>query len=248
MTLSPVRVLCFALLAGLVAALVVACFHFVATEPLVEQAINLETQRHMAEGDFEEPLLSRDLQRVGLFIGFLMYGATWALLFTAAYAITQRWLPGRTPAAQGAWLAALGFWALALVPFLRYPASPPGVGNPDTIELRQQLYVAVLLIGILGAVAAVALDRQLLRRGVDAAKRLATGGALLFIWTAVVLLVMPGSSDATGTPPDLILRFRILSLLGLALFWALLGAGFAALAWWTTRQRSQSRLARPVSV
>ena len=54
--------------------------------------------------------------------------------------------------------------AVALVPFLKYPATPPAVGNPDTIGDRTSEYFAMLLISVLAAIAAVVVARRLRAR------------------------------------------------------------------------------------
>src|SRR5688572_30267300 len=125
-----------ALVAGVLAGLAAAAFHFLATESVIDQAINLETLRRQAEGTYEEPMVSRDAQRVGLFVGFVIYGLTWSLMFGAIFHAVQRWLPGVSPLRRGLFLAACAFWSVALFPFLKYPANPPGVGDPETITMR----------------------------------------------------------------------------------------------------------------
>lgn len=51
-------------------------------------------------------------------------------------------------------LALAGYIAVFVVPFTKYPANPPSIGNPDTIARRIELYVAMIAISILAAVAA----------------------------------------------------------------------------------------------
>src|SRR5918912_1320475 len=105
----------------------------------------------------EEPMVSRELQKVGLFVGFLIYGLTWSLLFGAVFSVVQRWLPGSTVFKRGALLASAAFWAVALFPFLKYPANPPGVGDPETITFRQSMYLLILLLSVAGTAIAFAL-------------------------------------------------------------------------------------------
>ena len=49
-----------------------------------------------------------------------------------------------------------------VVPFLKYPANPPSVGDPDTIGKRTALYFLMMLLSVLLAVAA-AIARQAAR-------------------------------------------------------------------------------------
>src|SRR6266568_6972745 len=143
-----------ALIAGVLGGLAAAIFHFLATEPVIDRAIMLETLHRQAEGTYEEPMVSRELQKVGLFVGFLIYGFTWSLLFGAVFHVTQRWLPGTSPLKRGALLAGAALWSVALFPFLKYPANPPGVGDPDTITRRTLLYLVMLTWSIVSTWAA----------------------------------------------------------------------------------------------
>lgn len=223
-----------ALIAGVVAGLVVASFHYVATEPVIEQAIALEEQLHTGDGHgaTEEPLVSRDFQRAGLFLGFLLYGTTWALLFAAVFGVAQRWLPAVSAPQRGLLLAALGYWSVALLPFLKYPANPPGVGDPDSITLRQTLYLGFLALSVASAAAAIAAGRSVSRMqaaGRSRGRAVAVAASVLMVFAAGLLLAMPGNPDPIEMPLDLVAHFRVLSLAGLTLFWTVLGATFGLL-------------------
>jgi Probable cobalt transporter subunit (CbtA) len=203
---SLTRVVVSALAAGVVAGLAAATFHFLATESVIDHAIVLETLHRQAEGTYEEPTVSREVQRVGLFVGFLIYGLTWSLLFGAVFHASQRWLPGRTLLQRGAFLAGVAFWSAALLPFLKYPANPPGVGDPDTITLRQTLYLSILALSVLGTAFAVAVARF---RGWP------TGAAFLAVFALAIYLLLPANPDAIQTPADVLWTFRGLSVAGL---------------------------------
>jgi hypothetical protein len=63
----------------------------------------------------------------------------------------------------GAWrgallLAALAWWAIIVVPFIKYPANPPAVGDPETIGYRQSLYITMLLLSASGTALVVGLS------------------------------------------------------------------------------------------
>ena len=77
-----------ALIAGLAAAMTTAIFHLIVTEPLIDQAIALEETHHQegtAEGEHQQPIVSRQAQKGGLVAGFLIYGLVWSLLMGIAY-------------------------------------------------------------------------------------------------------------------------------------------------------------------
>jgi predicted cobalt transporter CbtA len=50
-------------------------------------------------------------------------------------------------------LAAAGFFAPYLVPFVRFPANPPGVGDAGTLQQRTLTCLAAVVIGVVGVVA-----------------------------------------------------------------------------------------------
>jgi putative cobalt transporter subunit CbtA len=213
-----------ALLAGVAAGLAAALFNFLLTEPLIDRAIALETLRHQAEGTYEEPMVSRGAQQIGLFVGFLIFGLTWSLLAGAAFHLVQRWMPAWSPLKRSLLVAGLSYWAVALLPGLKYPANPPGVGDPDTIGYRQALYLGFLALSVLAtAVAATAAYRYGSRRGWQVG--VAVGAAL----SAALYLAMPANPDTVSMPADLVTTFRFLSVGGLAVFWLVLGTGMGLL-------------------
>src|SRR5262249_11336097 len=52
-------------------------------------------------------------------------------------------------------VAAGGFTGTYLVPFVKYPANPPGIGNPDTIGQRGGLYLLMVVCSVVFLVLAV---------------------------------------------------------------------------------------------
>ncbi len=224
-------VLMGALIAGIVAGLCVAAFHFVFTEPLIEQAIQLEEQMAHQQGADEHaaPVVSRAGQKVGLVVGYLIYGLSWALLFSVAYHMLQGRLSALGRRSGALALAFLVYWSVVLVPFLKYPANPPGVGDPATVGYRQQLYYGILLLAI-GATALAVYFGPAVAQWLKSRRRWPSTLALLILSAVVLLLVMPNNSDPVPMPAALVLNFRALSLAGLTLFWAVFGLGFGWLA------------------
>lgn len=232
--LTIVKTLKAALLAAVLAALLVSVFHTFVTEPLIDRAIGIEEQMSQAEatsvdGHEEMPIVSRDVQKLGLFLGWFLYAVGWASLFGAIYFLTQKWLPGAATWQRGLTMAALTYWGIALLPFLKYPANPPGVGDPATIDYRQTLYLTVLALSIAAAVIAVLLHRQFSQRSGTVKPWLPP---LLFIgvFSLTIYFAMPGNPDAIRMPLEIVQNFRVLSFSGLTVFWAAFGLAFAWLA------------------
>ena len=218
-----------AAVAGLAAGLLVAAFHFVVTEPHIDRAIALEEQLHQEEAGHDESPVSRDVQRGGLVVGFLLYGLTWALLLGLIYHALQRRLPSTDGLKQGLLLALAGYWSVGLLPFLKYPASPPGVGDPETIAYRQGLYLGFLGLSVGATLVALGLGEYAGRRARSALGRWPATLASLGFLSALVYLAMPSNPDQVQMPADVVASFRTASLLGLSLFWATLGLAFGLL-------------------
>ena len=213
----------------MLAGLTVAVFHLIVTEPIIDQAIELEEQQAHGAGDHEEPIVSRRVQKGGLVLGYLLYGLTWALPFGVVYQLAQRWLPADSRMKQGLLLAFFAYWSVCLLPFLKYPANPPGVGDPDTIGYRQGLYAGFLALSVAAVALSIWLGRYVARaQGTRRGPWFPMGACLVILSTGLYML-MPSNPDEVTMPADLVRNFRGLSLLGLTLFWAVLGFLFSKL-------------------
>ena len=234
--LSFKGVMLAAVAAGLIAGITTAIFHAVATEPYIEQAVSIEEQRQtqmdaaMPEGHAmaEEPVVSRPVQRgAGLFVGWSVIGISWSLLFGSAFFLGRRLLPWTSPLSQGLAYGALSVWALGILPFLKYPANPPGVGEPSTIDMRATLYLSYLVLSVAGTGIAVIAWRALgdvwqWRRG----PRIAVVASGYAAYVALLLALMPDNADPVRLPMELVERFRLLSLAGQGIFWLAMGLVF----------------------
>jgi predicted cobalt transporter CbtA len=126
-------------------------------------------------------------------------------------------------------LGGAGFFALSLVPFLRYPSNPPGVGDAATIDSRTHLWTVTLVIGLVGVAFGALIARGLRERGVGPSWRQLAVTAVL-IATVALTFVLPGDTDPVTAPVDLVWTFRLLSLATLAVLWGTLAAAFGLLA------------------
>jgi hypothetical protein len=220
-----------AVVAGLIAGAMTAGFHTLLLEPLIERAIGLEEQTSHPPGHaVQEPLIDRPRQRWGLVLGFVIYGGIWGVLFgLVAYGV-QTVRPATT-ARFGFALALLVGWSVAILPFLKYPANPPGVGEAATIAYRQGLYLGFLGLSVVGTAAAAAVHYWLQHspRFVPTGRtpvHVAMVLAAYVIYVTGVYLVMPANRDPVKLPAELVWWFRVVALLGLILFWVALGGGF----------------------
>lgn len=246
-----VRGLLVGLLAG-IAAFVVA--HQVG-EPQVEAAIALEEsaasapETHVHEdgaththshADDEGAVVSRATQRTwGLGTGTLVVGLALGGIMALVSAAAVGRL-GRLGAAQStALVVGVGFVAYALVPFLKYPATPPAVGSGETIGSRTGLYFGFVLLSVVVAVVAVLLAARFWER-VGALP--AVGGAVVgyVLVMTVAAGVFPAVDELGAFPASTLWSFRLASLLTLAALWGVLALG---LAWAVQRLAASAQTA-----
>jgi predicted cobalt transporter CbtA len=224
--------LIWGLLAGLCGGLLATGFSEVAGEPAVNQAIAFESAQAKAAGEpHEHAIVSRGVQRtVGLFTAAAIYGISMGGLFALAFAFGYGRIGRATPARTALWLAAGGFVVVFLVPFLKYPANPPSVGDPATIGRRTELYLAMIVCSLLAAVAALRIRAWLAARRDPTTATVVAGLSYLAVVVAAGL-ILPGIHEVPkGFPATTLWRFREASVGLSALMWATIGTlfGYAA--------------------
>ncbi len=219
------------LLAGLLASLLAFGLAKTFGEPQVDKAIAFERAADAARGEApERELVSRKLQAsYGLATGVLVYGTAAGGLFALVFAYAQGRSGRLSPRALAALIGVAAFLAVALLPALKYPASPPAIGNPDTIGLRTALFFTELMISLSIVVGAIKLARRLSRRLGDWNAWLASGIAGLTV-LAIADMLLPAVQEV---PPDfsavLLWNFRIASLGMHATIWIGTGLLFGLL-------------------
>jgi predicted cobalt transporter CbtA len=219
------KLLICGLVAGLVGGLLAFAFMRVVGEPPVDAAIAYEEANAppVAPGEEEEELVTRDTQKsVGLLTASTVYGLAlggiFALVFAYVYGRVSRGSPGRT----ALWLAAIAFVVVYLVPFVKYPPNPPAVGDTETIGERTALYLVMIWISVLAAIAAARLRHSI---GIP----LAVGGYLLIV--VIAGLALPTHNDIPADfPATTLYEFRLASVGTQLIMWASIGLVFAAAA------------------
>jgi Probable cobalt transporter subunit (CbtA) len=220
------------MLAGLVAGVAAFAFATLVGEPWVREAIAHEDTASATDAhhDVGGTVVSRTVQStVGLLTGTAVAGVALGGLFALVYAFALGRVGPRSPRALAVTLMAAALVCIAVVPFFKYPANPPGVGDPDTVGRRTVLYLALIAVALAAAALAVAARRRLLPgRDPFTATMLATG-----TWLAVIALayvVLPDSEPTPlGFPADVLWGFRIASLGVQAVLWSTIGLVFATL-------------------
>lgn len=215
------RVLRIGALAGVAAGVAMAAFMATVGRGPIRDAIDLEESlEHDHGGAAHEDLFSRGVQEIGGAVGLLIFGLALGLIFSVVLAKLAPRLRASSPLQAAVRLAAIGFVTVVLVPFLKYPANPPAVGDPDSINDRTVQYFAVLACSI----ALTALVWRAYQQAQATPVVRAWMTALLYAGgLAAIFLILPPNPDAVEAPADLIWRFRMSSLGSLATAWTVLG-------------------------
>jgi hypothetical protein len=213
--------------AGGIAGLLTGAFSYLLAEPVMDRAVRLEAARHAAEGHpHAEEMFTRTEQHLGLVLAAVATGVAIGVLFAVVYAALHRRDIDRRPWERSLGLAGAALTGIWLLPFLRYPANPPGVGDEASVGLRTASWLGAMAIGAAAVVVAWRLYAQLdrvsapLRQGA-AAGVVVAGLALLFL--------LPDNPDPVDVPAGLLWEFRMWSAGSSVLLWAGLGVAFGAL-------------------
>lgn len=191
----------------------------VAGEGPLQRAID----REAASGPAAE-LVSRSGQRVGGVAAALLAG----IALGVALAFVARGGGRSGPGGDAGWfttvrLAGLAYVVLNLVPLLKYPPNPPGVGGPDTIATRTGAFLTLVGWSLVVAWASGRGWRWLRDRAVPvplAAPAVVLGAVIL---VGVAYAVLPGADRPDAVPAGDVWSFRMASLGGWAAYWAVTG-------------------------
>lgn len=219
------------LVAGLCAGLLATGFAQFVGEPAIDDAIAYEQTRSAASPE-EPALVSRDIQSsFGLLTAAVVYGVAVGGLFALVFALVYgRVAPGASPARTALWLAAAAFVVVFLVPFVKYPAQPPGGAVDAGAASRTTLYFAIVSISLLAAVAGVRVRRFAVERAA-AGVATAAGVAVYAIVVIAAGVALPSVSDVRdGFPAATLWEFREASVATQLILWATIGTVFAAAA------------------
>jgi predicted cobalt transporter CbtA len=214
------------LAAGLLAGLLAGLFAYLFAEPVLDRAIELENAAH--EGH-TPAVFDRGEQKAGLILATALYGISVGALFGLLSAFFRRRSLAPSEWRSSLVLAGAIFLGAVLLPFLKYPPNPPGVGaDPATLTERTLAYLAMIALGMLAVLAAWRFARGL-KDASPPVRDLASGGVLIALW-AFLYLAMPDFGGTGGhATADLVWDFRLSSLGTQAVLWAGIGCTFGLL-------------------
>ena len=223
------------LAAGLLAGLLAGLFAFFFGEPSLEGAIQLE---EAAGGHGGEELFSRSTQELGLFFATGLFGVTVGGIFGLIYAFFRSRLTSKSDWYRSLSLAGAVFAGAFLIPYLKYPANPPTVGDPETIGTRTASYLTMVALSLLVVLIAWLVARRLRERGIDAPARQTVVGLGVVAAVGLLFLVLPAAPDPGGFPAGLLWDFRLSSLGTQIVLWTGLGVFFGLLCERANRRES----------
>jgi len=212
------------LISGAFAGLIHGTVNFAIVEPYLDQAIGIENQNLFASGEekdtpefWVEYEGYRVWQKSGQILAGVILGTSIGALFGIVFALSRNSLPGNNDIKKAVVLAGIMWFTMFLIPFLKYPANPPTVGDPETVVLRSILYLSFIAISGFAAVGFYKLSTKFQNNR----KLVALIGYCVFI--SAVFFAMPENPDEITAPMDLVNEFRIMSFLGVTSFWASIG-------------------------
>jgi len=208
---------------GVLAGLILGGANLVFVEPSLDQAIGIENQHLFATGEEKDtPEFQtkyegyRTWQKTGQILAGGILGISLGSLFGIVFALSRNSLPGKTDIRKSLILAGIMWLTVYFIPFLKYPANPPTVGDPETIVLREILYLTFIAISGFGALGFYKLSKNMRTK-----KFIAVVGYVILILMAFV--IMPDNPDQITTSMDLVDHFRIMSVFTVSIYWLSLG-------------------------
>ena len=211
------------LVAGATAGPIHGLANLVLVEPYLDGAIMIENQSLFASGQAEDTPefwaeydSYRIWQKEGQVLASAMLGTSMGALFGIVYVLSRDALPKGHDLKKASVLAAIMWFTVYLVPFLKYPANPPTVGDGETVVLRAVLYLSFIAISGFGAVGFY----QVYRRVAKNRRFVAFAGYAALV--AVAFALMPPNPDEVAIQTELLDGFRIMSAVGVTIFWTAL--------------------------
>jgi predicted cobalt transporter CbtA len=253
-------------LAGAIGGVLAFVFARIFAEPVIQQAIDYESGRDAAQEALDKAagaapapeemeVFSRALQaNIGIGVAVILFGAAMGALFAVAYALYLGRAGRLRPRSLAVLVAAGGFAAMYLVPFVKYPANPPAIGHGDTIQQRSSFYLLMVACSVLFLILSVWLGKRLQPRFGNW-NAVLIAGAVFIVATGIVMLILPqfgelaankqfhqttetpapltdpsGQIVFPGFPADTLFSFRLYSIGAQLILWTTIGLVFAPMA------------------
>jgi len=211
------------LISGCFAGLIHGGINLVIVEPYLDQAIGIENQTLFATGEEEDTTSFwveynsyRVWQKGGQVLAGAILGTSIAALVGIVFLFVRKVLPEGNNVKKTLVLSGLMWFTIFVIPFLKYPANPPTVGEAETVVMRGILFLSFIAISGLGAVAFYQVYKKLQNK-----KIIAFAGYAVFI--SAIFFLMPENPDEITAPMELVDGFRGASFVAVTIYWLTLG-------------------------
>ena len=222
------------LLSGCFAGIIYGVLNLIIVEPYLDSAINIENQNLFSSGEeidgpqfWVEYYEYRSWQKGGQILAGAILGTSIGSLFGIVYALSKKSLPSRNNIGKTLILAGLMWFTLFVIPFLKYPANPPTVGDGETVVLRGILYLTLIAISGFLAIGFYQIFKRL--KAKNRILPIIGYGVLI----SLVFFLMPENPDEISTSMELVNGFRVVAFLTGTVFWFTL-ALFLGVFWQKT--------------
>jgi len=217
------------LLAGLLAGVLGALYLWILGEPVIRAGLKFEDAYDAAHAAAIGPqgpeLFTRSQQVVGGMLALVFVGLILSFLFGTLYAFLRHRIVGDLGDVKAsAGLALVAFGLAVVVPWIRYPFLPPGMGNGATV-LKRAFWELFLIVLCTAAFVVVELLVARLKGRISGDVRwiLAIVAPVVVIGTIMYVFPSVGDPYPQGISAPMIWSFRIRSLGDYALFWGIVG-------------------------
>ncbi len=222
------------LLSGCFAGTIYGTLNLIIVEPYLDDAINIENQNLFSSGEeidgpqfWVEYYEYRSWQKGGQILAGAILGTSIGSLFGIVYALSKKSLPSRNNIGKTLILAGLMWFTLFVIPFLKYPANPPTVGDGETVILRGILYLTLIAVSGFLAIGFYQIFKRL--KAKNRILPIIGYGVLI----SLVFFLMPENPDEISTSMELVNGFRVVAFLTGTVFWFTL-ALFLGVFWQKT--------------
>ena len=214
-----------ALISGAIAGTILGLVNLALVEPYLDKAIGIEVTNAASAGEEIDPIEHasyRSWQKGGEIAAGTILGMSFGALLGIVFIFGRKLIPGSNIKKALA-LSGIIWLVIFMIPAIKYPANPPTVGDPDTINYRQYLYISFILIS-----GFTALGLSLLYTKMKAKSSLKFL-VISTIYTIIMIdafIFVPSNPDDITAPISLVNEFRIMSMLTMTIFWVVLGITF----------------------
>jgi len=226
--LDSLTFLVVALLSGVIAGTILGLVNLALVEPYLDKAIGIEVQNAIREGEQVDPIEQtnyRFWQKGGELVAGTILGMSYGALMGIVFVFAKKIIPGSN--VKKALLVAGVIWLVVfMIPALKYPANPPTVGDPDTINYRESLFVSFILIS---GFTALGLAIVYSKWKSKSSLKFATISVIYAIVMVGAFIAVPSNPDKITASMDLVNGFRISSMATITMFWIILGVIFGLL-------------------